>query len=196
MIPKIIVHPLIHYHFLSLFKANKVCWESCGGGTCNLPENQLGWCRPFQKNPVESQPRYVPAHHWEAVNMTKVGSIAPGVADRWGGGQVAGKWRNVQIDLLLVCVNIYIYIYIIYIYMYFSLNPFEKYSSKWIISPNFRCEFFWNNYLKPPSLANDLPAMSKCQAPKGHEKHWPPSSSVTRRGLLFQSHLLTMGMHL
>ena len=61
-----------------------VCWESCGGGTCNLPENQLGWCRPFQKNPVENQPRYVPVHHWEAVNMTKAGSIAPGVHDKVG----------------------------------------------------------------------------------------------------------------
>ena len=151
------------------------------------------------QTPVENQPRYVPAHHWEAVNMTKAGSIAPGVHDRWGfwgAGRLLGNGEMFKLIYLLVCVNIYIHIYNIYIYMYFSLNPFEKYSSKWIISPNFRCDFFWNNYLKPPSLANDLPAMSKCQAPKGHEKHWPPSSSVTRRGLLFQSHPLTMGMHL
>ena len=89
------------------------------------------------------QPRYVPVHHWEAVNMTKVGSIAPGVNDKWG-FWLLGNGEMFQLIYLLVCVNIYIYIYIIYIYMYFSLNPFEKYSSKWIISPNFRCENFWN----------------------------------------------------
>ena len=101
-------------------------------------------------------------------------------------GRLLGNGEMFKLIYLLVCVNIYIYTYIYNIYIYvFNLNPFEKYSSKWIISPNSRCDFFWNNYLKPPSLANDLPAMSKCQAPKGHEKHWPPSSSVTRRGVTF-----------
>ena len=80
-------------------------------GTYNLiKQTHWIWRRPFQKNPrwkrmrfstsprwknvgnfqmfqrfppVEnSQPRYVPVHHWEAVNMAKGGLIAPGSGGR------------------------------------------------------------------------------------------------------------------
>lgn len=57
--------------------------------------------------------------------MTKVGSIAPGVNDRWGGGQVAGKWRNVPIDLLVgMCKYIYIHTYrrSVYSHLYIYIN--------------------------------------------------------------------------
>ena len=59
----------------------------------------------YQKKPVENQPRYVPAHHWEAVNMTKAGSIAPGVNDRWGfwgAGRLLGNGEMFQLIYILV----------------------------------------------------------------------------------------------